>query len=475
MIGAMSVAVVFAGGTAEARQVPVATAAELSAAIAAAAPGDEIILQSGEYALTGADCTANGTAQAPIVVRAATPLGALIKFNALEGFKVSGAHWQFQGLGIRGVCPNDADCEHAFHVFGGADGFVLRGSYVVDFNAQLKVNAAPLTAGGPYVIPNRGLVEGNELGDKHPRNTTTPVTKVNIDTGDGWIVRANYIHDFHKTNSDPVYAAFMKSGSTNGLFERNLVICTKDVMNADTQVGLSFGGGGTAPQFCAPAFDAAIPCSVEHSNGTMRNNVIINCNDVGIYLNQAKDSHLLHNTLIANAGIDFRFANTSGEARGNLMAGMIRMRDGATFSAQDNVTAVPMQQFIYWYVDPLNGDLRARNDLSPFLQKAPVLTQVTDDYCARARTDPKYDVGALEATLGDCTTFPPPLGAGGKPGMEDAGMASPDGGLGRRGGSGCGCAIGGASEGENRWALIAAFAFVVCVGRLRLRLRQCRS
>ncbi|HZS41790.1 MAG TPA: PE-PGRS family protein, partial [Polyangia bacterium] len=189
---------------AEARQVPVATAADLTAAIAGALPGDEIILQSGEYDLTGADCTANATAAAPILVRADKPLGAVIKFNALEGFRVAGANWQFESLSIRGVCPNDADCEHAFHVFGGADGFVMRNNYVVDFNAQLKVNAAPTTAGGPYVIPNQGLVEGNEITDLHPRATTTPVTKLDIDTGDGWIVRANYIHDFHKTNTDPV-------------------------------------------------------------------------------------------------------------------------------------------------------------------------------------------------------------------------------------------------------------------------------
>jgi MYXO-CTERM domain-containing protein len=449
---------------ASARQVMVATPTDLAAALAAAQPGDEIILADGQYNFGGADCTANGTADAPIAVHAQHPLFAVLLSTALEGFKVSGANWQFSGLDVRGVCPNDADCEHAFHVFGGADGFVLRASRVSDFNAQLKVNAAPVTTGGPYVIPNRGVVEGNEIFDTHARNTTTPVTKLDIDTGDGWIVRANYVHDFGKTNTDAVYAAFMKSGSSNGLFERNLVICDKDQMFMNTQVGLSFGGGGTAPQFCAPAFDANTPCSVEHSNGTMRNNIVVNCTDVGIYLNQAQNSHLLHNTLIVTAGIDFRFANSSGEARGNLMSSMIHLRDGATDSESDNIINVPMSQFFAWFVDPLNGDLRKLGNQSAFQQLAPPLATVPDDYCARTRTDPKYDVGALETTLGDCVTLPPPLVGGLNPfPFPDLGAHS-DGGAGVRGAPGCGCRLGG--EARAPW-LACALALALLVATRR--------
>src|SRR6185436_18347654 len=98
---------------------------------------------------------------------------------------------------------------------------------------------------------------------------------------------------------------------------------------AGVYIGLSFGGGGTAAQFCAPAFDAGVPCAPEHTNGTMRNNVIVNCSDVGVYLNQAKGTKLLFNTLIATTGIDFRFAQSSGEARGNVVSGPFRTRDQA--------------------------------------------------------------------------------------------------------------------------------------------------
>ncbi len=232
-----------------AAEVPVANVTQLTAAIAAAKPGDTIVLAAGTYASTGFSCTATGTTALPIKVKSATPLAAKVELDSLEGFKVSGANWQFEGLDIKGVCATDGACEHAFHVTGAATGFVLRNNRIYDFNAQLKVNASQI--GGVYVMPHGGLIEGNELFDTRARNTGNPTTKLNIDTGDDWIVRANVIHDFQKGGGDGVsYAAFMKSGGKRGLFERNLVMCARDY-SGGTRLGLSFGGGGTAPQFCA--------------------------------------------------------------------------------------------------------------------------------------------------------------------------------------------------------------------------------
>ena len=428
---ALTLAAVLAPETAIARDVPVSTTAELSTAITAAKPGDVIILAAGTYAMTGATCSAAGTATDPIVVKSATPLGAKIKMDALEGFHVTAPNWHFEGLDVTGVCADDSNCEHAFHVVGAATGFVLRGSRVFDFNAQVKVNSDKPS--GTWITPHAGLIEGNEFGDSHPRNTSNPTTKVNIDTGDGWIVRANYIHDAHKGAGDGTsYAAFMKSGGKNGLFERNLVICSKDDTTGGTRIGLSFGGGGTDPAFCSPAFDSATPCDPEHTGGTMRNNVIVNCSDVGIYLNKSKDTKILFNTLIATNGVDFRFASTTGEADGNVLASKIRGRDGGTFTAKTNLMDVV--DFTSWYVDPMNGNLKKKGDLSSLLQKVALRADVPDDYCARARSDGKLDLGALEHTLGDCDTTRPPLGgvtpgdAGADASTGDAspGDASPD-------------------------------------------------
>ena len=400
--------VLLVSGTAHAGVVSVSTPSELSAAIAAAQPGDEIVLTSGTYVTGNITCSANATAAMPIVVRSQSPLGASIEFTGTEGFRVTGAHWHFEDLDVRGTCADDPTCEHAFHVMGAAHGFVLRRSRVRDFNAQLKVNASMI--GNAWVTPMGGLVEYSEVGDTRGRNTSNPVTKLNIDTGDDWIVRGNYLHDAYKLGGDGVsYAAFMKSGGKRGLFERNLVLCAKETTGG-TRIGLSFGGGGTAPQFCAPAFDANTPCSIEHDGGTLRNNIIASCSDVGIYLNRARDTHVLSNTLVATTGVDFRFATTSGEAVGNLLASMIRTRDGATMNATGNRQGLAMTDFTGWYRAPLDGDFAIVGDVSSLVGQAPARSDVLDDYCTAMRPAGALTFGALEhSVMPLCDTTRPPM------------------------------------------------------------------
>ncbi len=486
---AVVVSSLVASNAARAMPVPVADAAALTAAIAAAKAGDEIILAPGTYALAGANCTAVGTSSSPIIVRAQTPLSAHIEFNALEGFKVSGAYWHFEGIDIKGTCPNDADCEHAFHVFGAADGFQVRLSRIFDFNAQIKVNAA--IVGATMTIPNLGLVEGNEFGDAHARNTTSPVTKINIDTGDGWIVRANYIHDFHKVNNDPTYGAFMKSGGHRGVFERNLVLCSRDyVTSGGVYIGLSFGGGGTGAQFCAPAFDANVPCDVEHTDGMMRNNIIATCTDVGVYINRGKNTRVFYNTLVGTSGVDYRFSTTTGEARGNVLASAIRARDGATFNDVENMPNVAAATFAGWYKAPTTGDLRIAGDVSALVGKGSPVAAITDDYCARARGANKLDFGALQHSLGDCDTTRPPIGSGGGadagvndastgdsggigPGVDGGPSGGSDGGGATNGAtpandSGCGCRV---ARSQSCAPIALALAGVVVLARRRRRAR----
>ncbi|MBI5494451.1 MAG: PE-PGRS family protein [Deltaproteobacteria bacterium] len=406
-----------------ARTVPVQDTASLQAAIAAALAGDEILLADGTYPSGNISCSAAGTESAPIVVRAANPLGASIRFSGVEGFKVSGPQWHFIDLDIQGTCAVDDDCEHAFHVTGAADGFIMRGNRVRDFNAQLKVNAAQVN--GAWRTPNNGVIEYNDLGDTRGRVTANPVTKLNIDTGDDWIIRGNVLHDFFKDGGNGIsYGAFMKSGGHRGLFERNLVLCARDVPTGGVRIGLSFGGGGTAPQYCAPAFDAATPCSVEHHDGTARNNILANCSDVGIYVNRGANTSVLHNTLIATSGVDFRFDTTTGRAVGNLMGGALRARDGAVFTDTGNVTGVTQATFDAAYRLPHQGDLALAGSVAAWVGAGNALADVPDDYCARTRPSGTVTVGALEHALGSCATVPPPRSAGAAPASSGAGSSA---------------------------------------------------
>ncbi|WP_375757517.1 chondroitinase-B domain-containing protein [Corallococcus exercitus] len=420
----------------------VSTAAQLQTALSSAKAGDEIVLEDGTYAFSvNLTCAAEGTQAAPIIVRAKNRHAALIRFNASEGFKVSGRYWTFDGLTVEGVCSNDQTCEHAFHVTGHAENFVLRNSRVRDFNSQLKANATQ-NGSGVWEMPHRGLIENNEIYDTHARATNTPVNKLNIDTGDDWVVRDNELHDFSKKGGIS-YGAFMKSGGKRGLFERNRVLCVKDAPAGDTRIGLSFGGGGTGNQYCAPAFDPNVPCSPEHTDGIIRNNIVANCSDAAVYLNKAANTRVLFNTFVGNGlGVDFRYAASTGQATGNVMASSVRNREGSTGTFTANRTGVANATFESWYVAPLKGDLTLKGDVSSLIGAAPRNALATEDFCRRPRPA-SATLGALEHSLGNCTPGTGGGTDGGTGGGTDAGTGTggTDAGTGSGGGTDAGTSL----------------------------------
>ncbi len=452
-----ALSVLASAGTAHAEVKNVTTVAELTAAIGNAKAGDEIVLAAGTYRFGGVTCAANGTQQAPIIVRSATPLAAKIELDGLEGFKVTGASWQFDGLDIKGVCATDSACEHAFHVTGAADDFVLRNSRVADFNAQLKANATT----NPYRAPNRGLIEGNDIGDTRARVTEAPVTKLNIDGGDDWVIRKNVLHDATKEGGNSVsYLAFFKSGGKRGVMEQNLVLCERDYdPGSRTQIGLSLGGGLTGVQFCNPEFVANGICNIEHDEGVIRNNIIANCSDVGIYISRGRNSKVLYNTLIDTVGVDYRYPTASGEAYGNVLTGVIRTREGAMMPTEvGNLENVNLGMFEAIYMDPLAGDLTAIGNTS-LLGTGPAHPQLTNDYCGRTRPVSDLTRGALEHSLGECDTS--------MPGGPDAGPGGSDAGPGGGGGDDdvAGCCQ---SNLDSSW-LIGFAVVVLALGRPRRR------
>jgi parallel beta-helix repeat protein len=319
---------------AAARTIAVSDVTGLKAAIAEAAPGDDIVLANGTYPVPRKILvTSSGTAQAPITLRAAHPYRAAILSSSLIAFELTGSYWHFVDLDIRGTCTLDTMCEHAFHVTGNVTGFQLTGSRLADFNAHIKVNSNPA-----HELPSNGLIENNEFFDTHPRRTNNPVATINIDNAIGWVVRNNVIHDFQKDGTgEDSYGAFVKGGSERPLIERNLITCARDRPMLGRMVGLSFGAHGMDPALCPPHWDANTPCDPEVSGGVIRNNIVLNCNGEGIYLNKASGSEILSNTLAQTGGITFRYPGSNGAARFNMLNAEIRATDGARVTASCNV------------------------------------------------------------------------------------------------------------------------------------------
>jgi hypothetical protein len=420
----------------------------LRLAVADAQPGDVITLSPGTYVLNQTlSLQAPGQAEAPIRLIAE---GATLESAVVEAIKVSGPHWQIEGLRLVGVCERDDDCEHAIHVVGAADGFTLRGSTLVDFNAQIKGNGEEVD--GVRVWPDDVVIEGNDLYDTRPRQTANPVTKIDVVGGQRWRVEANRIADFEKALGDTVsYAAFFKGNSKDGRFLRNLVRCAQ-TFEGGARVGLSLGGGGTSPDsICEDG-----TCTPEHQRGRIENNLIVGCSDVGVYLNKAADSLILTNTLYATSGIDVRFEASSATLIGNVMDGRIRERDGGTATLGTNWTELDLTSV---FVDPAGMDFALASD--PGLVDA--LTPVEGlerDFCGAARDDAP-DGGAFEYGAGalcDATRAHPdgsePEGEGGDTDAVDtAGDSISAEGGGKEGG--CGCASGGMGAG---WLLAAVLA-----------------
>lgn len=375
------------------RTVNVGSAPELIAAIGAAQPDDTIILAPGRYPIGQnlIDVVSAGRADQPITVTAESLGEVFIEWagKTVEGFRIAAPFWHFENLDIRGVCERHDQCEHGFHIVGNSHGTVIRHNRVHEFNAMIKGNGIVIE--GRRVFPNDVLIENNRFFNQAPRETGRPVTLIDVVGGQRWIIRGNTIYDFAKKFGDSIsYAAFLKGNSSHGIFEQNLVICEM-FHQGGIRVGVSLGGGGTEKQYC---FDG--DCSREHSNGIIRNNVIMNCpEDVGIYLNRAWNTKLYNNTLIDTVGIDVNFATSTADIRNNLVTGRIRDRYGGLSTRHANKTHAGPRQLSQWYVSPSTRDFKLRDEFD-LVDKGTPVPEVQDDFCGTPRDAKKPDIGAFE-------------------------------------------------------------------------------
>ena len=307
----------------QAVEIAVSSSKALQEAFGRARPGDTLVLAPGHYHAYRLTTRAGGTPQAPITVRSAAAQAAVVHADGGELFSIHHGWWRFADLRIEG----GPQAQHAFHVAGLAPRVRIENNLVLDFNSPVKINGEP---GAQY--PDDGLLVGNDFANRTARETGAPVTFIDLVSASGWVVRDNVLADFAKAGGNRVsYGIFMKGNSEGGLIERNLVLCRYRV-EGGTRVGISLGGGGTEARYCREG-----SCNSEHRAGTVRNNVVVDCPDVGVYLNRAQDSRVVHNTLLMTRGIDVRFPTTTGLVAGNVLSGRVLDRDGGRARARDNL------------------------------------------------------------------------------------------------------------------------------------------
>ena len=379
---------------------------EFITALNHAKPGETIQLMPGNYPIKRRyiNITQAGFSTDPITVRSAQ-LGAVkIELTSSEGFHIHAPYWVFENLEIQGQCKkeNHDYCEHAFHVVGNGHSFVLRNNKIYDFDSAVKVNGSPVNGKSAY--PDYGLIEKNSFYNNTPRYTKKPVNLLNINSADHWVVRNNLISDFSKKGSDNLvsFGAYMKGNSHNGLFENNLIIC-EHTLPADLgiRIGLSFGGGGTGEEYCRNN-----NCDHEHTNGIMRNNIVLNCShDVGIYLNKAQNTKIYNNLIFNSLGIDIRYKSSSATIYNNIISGRIKSRNGGNYIAKNNLIdqdcIAPSREFtgcsfINWYWDITNADLGLKQEEKIILKTGTPENNLKSDFCNNPRKPYELDMGPIE-------------------------------------------------------------------------------
>jgi parallel beta-helix repeat protein len=377
----------------------VSNSTELLTALQTATSGDTVILKPGKYSLSQPkiSLSAAGTAAKPITVRAEHAGDVVLELNTVDGFLLSGPYWVFENLDIVGTCQPEVRCDHAFHLVGGADNTVIRDSRLREFNAMIK--GSTLRDGDQYLAANDVVIERNIFSNNMPRKTSRAVTFIDVVGGNNWAIRSNVIMDFAKDGGNNTsYGAFLKGSSTNGLFDGNLVVCSLS-HKGGVRMGLSFGGGGTGKKWLRESF--------EHKNGTMRNNIVVNCSDAGIYLNKSVDTQIYNNTLLQTAGIDVRFAETSAEIRDNVLSSFINERDGGKSVSENNLTVLMAPNIERLYATEVGAfpahiqvlEFAARPDTELVDSGSPTNT-LNHDFCGNARLDGSPDRGAVEYAAG---------------------------------------------------------------------------
>jgi hypothetical protein len=261
-----------------------------------------------------------------------------LEFDLSDGFHVTAPYWFFENLTIRGVCPDHSKCEHAFHVVGGATHFVARNNTLIDFNAHFKIN------GSNGLMPDHGLIEGNTVTNTAPRRTENPIAPIDMVAASHWRMRKNLITDFVREGGDSS-GGFAKGAGSDNWFEANVVLCELRLRGfPGMRVGLSLGDGGSAPEYCRDR-----RCIVEQEKSVIASNLIAFCSDMGIYLNRAAGSRILHNTLIDTGGIDVRYPESIADLEGNLVDGALRVREGGVVRPIDNRGTSLVQLYAGWH------------------------------------------------------------------------------------------------------------------------------
>jgi len=365
-----------------AREIAVANAKDIRAAMENAKAGDVIAIPPGEYDVGDALVAGkSGTKDEPITLRTRGDLGyAKLKITGRSdvGFRVLGKFWVLLGLHIEGNPAATMDLIQIDATRGGSD---------------LRMTDCRVSCCKEY------LFKASRNREKSPDNVVLehcewfncPGTAIDLVAGDNWIISGNHVHDYG-TDGATHYGIFLKGGGKHGLIEGNLV----DGKGQRGTVGISFGGGLTGKQWLPLLADGKL--APEHADGICSNNIVVNTGDCAYHTNNGSNCKF-YNNLAYRCGAGFQRQASyppDPELVNNVFSGNIR---GAGESRNNLTTADNA-----WFVAPDQNDFRLTSAGKTALAgKGQAIKDNPGDFFGRPRKT--NDLGPVNADAAQSTCW----------------------------------------------------------------------
>lgn len=375
-----------------------AQVAELQGIVGNAVTGDTILLEDGTYDLNGAylQFTTPG-----VTLRSKSGNREMV---VLDGGYASA---EIAAVGASDVTIADITLARAFyhpiHVSPAGDADItntlIYNVHVIDPGQQaIKINSN----GSPLRYSDNGVVACSriELTDAgRPQVTDCYTGGIDAHRAQGWRIHDNTIEGFWCDAGLSEHGIHLWTGSRDTLIERNVLI--------DNARGIGLGlGDATDGRTYGDGPCVGVP-NIGHYGGMIRNNAVFVGDaalfasqfgfDVGISLEQACETSVLHNTVVSTqapySSIEWRFGNTTATLTNNLVSHNLRERDGATGTLAGNLEDAPLTLF----VDAPSGDLHlAAGAAQAIDQGTPVPAGLVDDDIDGEPRDSAPDIGADE-------------------------------------------------------------------------------
>lgn len=387
----LSLALLFAAGSASAGKVTVATAADLQNAVAAAnstGGNTTILLQDGTYTVTNTlNITAphvtissvSGNRDKVIIqgdaMSATAAIGILVRADA-SYFTISNVTLQLCGWSLLQVVGED----------GASNAIVNNVVFKDAYQQLLKVSVDQTTYAK---TSNNGLIENSLFEYTAGIGPEYYIGGIDIHAGQNWVIRGNtFLSIISPSNQVAEFAIHVWDQSANALVEKNLII------NCDRGIGFGLSG--------RPG----------NTGGIIRNNMIYHAandgafEDVGIDLELSPGTQVYNNSIwmddsYPNA-IEYRFTQTTGVLIvNNLSNKAVLARDGAIGTVGNNVTTAVAS----WFVGPASGDLRLTGAITGVTGAGQPVAGLVDDFYGDIRPQTAPDIGADQLTS---TTLQPP-------------------------------------------------------------------